>query len=122
MAGALGSLGEERACRYLASKGYQIVEKNFKCRRGEVDIVAERGDTIAFVEVKTWRELPASALEHSISAKKQIRILAAAQLYLLRRREREPLHIRFDVIFLRDPEGEDVEHWEGAFEPERWHG
>lgn len=117
MPGGLGNLGEERACRYLESKGYEILEKNFKCRRGEVDIVAERGDTIAFVEVKTWRAMPASALEHAISTKKQVRILAAAQLYLLRRREREPLHIRFDVVFLRDPEEGDVEHWEGAFEP-----
>jgi putative endonuclease len=104
------------------TKGYQILEKNFKCRRGEVDIVAERGDTIVFVEVKTWRSMPSEALEQAISTKKQSRILAAAQHYLLSHPKAAPLHIRFDVILLREPARGDVEHWQGAFEPKRWHG
>lgn len=122
MAPSIGAQGEERACRYLSSKGYQILEKNFKCRRGEVDIVAERGDTIVFVEVKTWRSMPSEALEQAISTRKQGRILAAAQHYLLSHPNAAPLRIRFDVILLREPARGDVEHWQGAFEPKRWHG
>lgn len=55
--GKLGKEGEDRACAYLETCGYRIVERNFRCRSGEIDIVAaeERGGIICFVEVKTRR-------------------------------------------------------------------
>ena len=48
----LGAWGEERAAKYLRSKGYTILERNFRCRAGEIDIIARRGGIITFVEVK----------------------------------------------------------------------
>lgn len=113
----LGARGESRTAGFLKRKGYQILEKNFKSRLGEVDIVAKRDDTIVFVEVKTWTAMPFSALEHAISTAKQRRIVSAARLYLQRHPETAPLHIRFDVVFLRGDREDGFEHLEGAFEP-----
>ena len=50
---AIGSFGEDVAIRYLEMRGYRVIAKNFKCRLGEIDIIAEKRDEIIFVEVKT---------------------------------------------------------------------
>ncbi len=121
MSRRLGRLGEERAGAFLLSKGYQILEKNFKSRRGEVDIVAESAGTLVFVEVKSWRQMPQSALEYAISPQKQRRIVSAAQLYLLCHPEKRGLHIRFDVVFVPAQGSDGINHFEGAFEPAGWH-
>ena len=50
---SVGRRGEEAACAYLAERGYRILDRNWRCRLGEIDIVAERGDIVVFVEVRT---------------------------------------------------------------------
>ena len=52
----LGEFGEERAVRFLRRKGYRIVERNYRCRQGEIDIIARKRDILAFVEVKLRRQ------------------------------------------------------------------
>ena len=63
-----GRAGEEAAAAWLAAGGWLIRARNFRVARGEIDIIATRGETIAFVEVKSWSALPASELEHSSCA------------------------------------------------------
>ena len=93
----LGERGEELACRELRRRGYAILDRRYRTRVGELDIVAQDGDTIVFVEVKTRTvESHGSALEAVIHAKRR-GIVAMARDYLTRRRRwRGPC--RFDVV------------------------
>lgn len=111
---ARGAQGEERAAEYLRGRGWSILARNVRSRRGEVDIVAGRGDVLAFVEVKAWRALGETELGQAIGRAKQRRISEAARLFLARRPDLAGLRARFDVVFL----GEDpprIRHIEDAF-------
>ncbi len=111
---ARGAAGEERAAAYLAGKGYGILARNFRCRTGEVDIVAGKGDTVAFVEVKCWVVLGEADLEYSVGGAKQRRIANAARWFVARRPEVALKRLRFDVILVPGGQG-DVRHIEDAF-------
>ncbi len=113
-----GRLGEERAATYLSAKGYKILERNFRTRWGEVDIVCETGREIVFVEVKSWRSLDHRALEQAIDRRKQRRIVGAARSYLHDRSATlHEMSVRFDVIFVPADTGR-VRHIRGAFDSE----
>ncbi len=120
---ARGAVGEERAAAYLAQKGYTILARNFRSRGGEVDIVAGRGDAVAFVEVKCWGVFGSSELEYSVGRSKQRHILAAARWFLARRPEAAGKRLRFDVILVPEGGGE-IRHIEDAFSGARdeWYG
>lgn len=114
----LGNFGEDKAALYLRRKGYRIVERNFSCRLGEVDIIARKGNYIVFVEVKLRKNADfAEALEF-VTAAKQRRIISTASLWLASHDcELQP---RFDVIEIYAPDGEksrrpDIRHIEDAF-------
>lgn len=113
-----GRTGEDRAAAYLSAKGYKILNRNFRTRWGEVDIVCETGRHIVFVEVKSWRSSDYRELEHSIDRRKQRRIVGAARTYL---GERPMAHrnksIRFDVVFV-PTQGTAIRHIMGAFDSE----
>ena len=108
-----GRVGEESAAAFLRDQGYLIVDQNFRWRGGEIDIVAQRGEVLAFCEVKHWSVYDESAMEYAIGAAKQRRILIAAKTYLDRHPEFEEHRVRFDVLFL-GPDGE-TRHIPGAF-------
>ena len=114
---ALGDFGEERAARYLRRRGYRIVERNFRCRQGEIDIIAERRGFLVFVEVKLRRDERFAEAREFVNAAKQRRILTAAQLWLAQ--HESELQPRFDVIEVYAPAGEKgplrIEHLEDAF-------
>lgn len=78
----LGRQGEQIAARYLRRQGYTIVEHNWRCPLGEVDIVARDGNCWVFVEVRTWRPGQYGIPEASITPRKQARMLEVAQSYL----------------------------------------
>ena len=113
-----GPIGETIAAVYLRKLGYRIVDRNVRTRRGEIDLVARHGEELVFVEVKSWRRIPAEGLEHAIGRQKQHRILAVAQAYVARNfshlSHRGGLRQRFDVILIRD--GGVALHVPGAFE------
>lgn len=109
-----GLEGEQRASRYLEDNGYRILERRFRSGPGEVDIVSRKGDTVVFVEVKTWDVLGMESLEHSIDSRKRGKIRKTASLYLLRHPELGGCRIRFDLIFL-SRRMEELDHWENAF-------
>ncbi len=106
------------AAAHLVAKGYRIRERNFRTREGEVDIIAERGGTLVFVEVRTRRgEAMGSAVE-SVTQSKAERIVAVAQTYV-QANEDCPADQRIDVIALSlAPDGRvlSLEHIEGAVE------
>ncbi len=78
----LGQNGEEIAARYLIEKGYKILARNFRCRLGEIDIVATHEDVLSFVEVKTRTGDTFGSPGSAVTLKKQRQISKAAQYYL----------------------------------------
>ena len=101
---SLGAWGEEKAARYLRLHGYSILERNFSCRAGELDIVAKKGKFIVFAEVKLRKNTDFAEARESVTYAKQRRILATAQLYLASCDC--DLQPRFDVIEVYAPDGE----------------
>ena len=80
---SLGALGEEKAAEYLQGKGYRIVARHFTHRIGEIDIVAAKGGSIIFVEVKTRTNNRFGAPEESIGWSKQEKLRRTANVYML---------------------------------------
>ena len=78
----LGALGEKLAKNFLKKKGYRIRETNFRCRDGEIDIIAERKDYLVFVEVRTRTSSNFGSPEESVTAAKKAKIIASAFSYL----------------------------------------
>ena len=91
-----GQLGEMEAARYLRSIGYDIVASNYRCRFGELDIVARDGQTIVFVEVKTRSPGAAALPREAVTRTKQQKLCRAALHYLGQNIAADS--IRFDVI------------------------
>lgn len=79
----LGRYGEDYTCRYLQSKGYKILARNFRCYRvGEIDIIAKKDDIISFIEVKTRTNLRYGMPIESVTLAKQRKIHRCAEYYL----------------------------------------
>jgi len=93
-----GRAAEDLAARFLDAQGLCVVARNFRTKRGEIDLVARDGATLVFVEVRFRRSASHGGAAESITAAKQARMVAAAQVYLLRQRGDPPC--RFDAILL----------------------
>jgi len=78
----LGATGEKLARNFLNKKRYRIRETNFRCRHGEIDIVAQKKDCLVFIEVRTKSSLACGTPEESITAAKRERLVATALAYL----------------------------------------
>ncbi|MCL1793718.1 MAG: YraN family protein [Oscillospiraceae bacterium] len=115
----VGNIGELCACLFLESKGYEIVEKNYRAYRKEIDIIAKKGGYLAFVEVKTRRSANFGLPSESVDWKKQKHIILAAKKYLADNgRFCQRLQPRFDVVEIYCDEKTKknyVRHIEGAF-------
>jgi putative endonuclease len=110
-----GGRGEQIAVAHLERNGYGIVARNVRSRWGEVDIVASRGEDLAFVEVKCWDALGKDSLEQSIGATKQRRIRRTAEHFLAGNPSYRGRRVRFDVIFVQEDQAAGLDHLEGAF-------
>jgi putative endonuclease len=113
---ALGQRGENVAARFLHNHGYKIIERNFNCAVGELDIVAKDGQTLVFVEVKTRADdnpIP----ELQVNPTKQHQITKAARFYLARYGNPQP-PARFDVVAIVWPSGAapQIRHTPNAFD------
>jgi putative endonuclease len=93
-----GEEAEARACVFLESKGLEIIERNYRCRFGEIDIVARIGGAIVFVEVRARTSEAYGGAAGSITAAKRKRLLAAARHYLARHGGHR--ECRFDVVLM----------------------
>lgn len=82
----LGKFGEALACKYLERKGYKIIDKNFYTRSGEIDIIAEDGNILVFIEVKTRTSQTFGLPEEAINFHKQRRLAKTVELYFLKHR------------------------------------
>lgn len=99
MTSGLGAFGEAWAVGYLSRLGYDILERNVRYRRGEIDIVAREGRDLVFVEVKCRRGTRFGAPEESITARRFERLTIAIQEYL-QRNDLDPASYRVDVMAL----------------------
>jgi len=79
---SLGQRGEELAAEKLIELGYTLLARNYRCAYGEIDLIAQKGETLVFVEVRTRRGTAFGSPEESITARKQAHLIAAAQHYL----------------------------------------
>ncbi|WP_024796704.1 YraN family protein [Tomitella biformata] len=113
---ALGVRGERLAAAYLEGQGWTVLDRNWRCRNGELDLVAMDGDEIVFVEVKTRRGTGFGMPGEAVTNQKAQRIRRLASLWLTARREVWS-YVRFDVIGIVVPITGDasLEHYEGAF-------
>lgn len=100
----LGSEKERLAGAYLETQGYQILEYNFRCREGEIDIVARDGRTLVFVEVKYRTDGRSGSPMEAVDARKQRKISRTAIFYLLRHGYGEAYPCRFDVVAVEGSE------------------
>ena len=107
-----GEAGEAAAASYLEKKDIKILQKNFRSRTGEVDIIALDGETLVFVEVKAWSKFGIDSLEYALNARKQHKIIETSKYFLALHRKYRYMAIRFDVIFV-SPEG--ITHIASAF-------
>lgn len=109
-----GRQGEDIAAAFLLGKGYRLLDRNWSCPAGELDIVARQGDCLVFVEVRTRAGARFGAPEESITPAKQARLVALAQAYL-QQTGAPSLSWRIDVVAVRLERGEvTVNHIENA--------
>ncbi|MCD7844472.1 MAG: YraN family protein [Oscillospiraceae bacterium] len=115
----LGASGEDAACRYLRRHGYKIIGRNFSCRFGEIDIIAQNRRYIVFAEVKLRRDGEFARAMEYVTEDKQRRVIMAAELWLSRNpARRQP---RFDVLEVYAPQGTmtqkpEIYHIEDAYQ------
>jgi putative endonuclease len=108
---ALGKKAESEAQSYLELRGYQLVEKNFRWKGGEIDLVMIEktiaGSILVFVEVRSAKN-SSSFLKYSVGYSKQRRLTATAYVYSLRRKWAKSFAKRFDMIWIQ---AKEIEHW-----------
>ncbi len=112
----IGKEGEELAARYLEERQYKILERNWRYRHKEIDIIANKDDWIIIVEVKVRKFIGGERLEEHINRKKQRYLISAANAFMLKRNLDQG--VRFDIILLTGESGDlTMEHIEDAFSP-----
>jgi putative endonuclease len=112
---ALGREGERIAELFLKKKGYKLVERNYRCRGGEVDLIVLDRRVVVFVEVKTRTDYGFGSPLEAVEPRKQRRMILAAQLFLHQKKLHER-DARFDVVGISWPGTEPlVEHIQNAF-------
>ena len=107
-----GARYEEEAVRALYARGYRILERNFRCRFGEIDIIARHGGLLVFIEVKYRRDAGSGFAEEAVDSRKQAAIRRTAEVYMHRHGYDWWAGCRFDVVAVM---GDEVRIIEDAF-------
>lgn len=114
---ARGAAAEELAARHLATRGAQLIARNVRCRGGEVDLIVEHGQCIAFVEVRLRSSKTHGGAAESITHRKQQRVILAAKHWLAGPgRAYADRPCRFDAVLLADLEPDSPQWLQGAFD------
>ncbi len=111
----IGNEGENRAAAFMEAKGFSIIERNWRTKGGEIDIIAVKNDILAFVEVKTLPNGTLDMIQRELNYQKRQRIIKTSKRFLLKHREYNNSYVRFDVIVIDMPGLEPVYHIENAF-------
>ena len=94
----IGTDYEDKAIEYLKNSGYRIVERNFYCRQGEIDIIAWDGKYLVFIEVKYRKDIKSGYPSEAVTYNKRSRIIKASKFYMYKHRIGDGQSVRFDVI------------------------
>lgn len=116
----LGQKYEEKACEYMQKQGFRVLERNFRCRQGEIDIIGEQNGYLVFVEVKYRMAQTAGRAEEAVTYAKQKRICRTADYYRYMHKIGDDRAIRYDVIAIqgdKETEKEEIHWYPNAF----WH-
>ncbi|MDD4912951.1 MAG: YraN family protein [Sideroxydans sp.] len=110
-----GAQAEQTAAQYLVRQGLRLVQANYRCRLGEIDLIMQDGATLVFAEVRMRSRNDFGGAAASIDRKKQSKLICAAQHYLVTLSNTPPC--RFDAVLLLSPEGKEGIEWiKNAFE------
>jgi len=116
----LGKEGEDRAARFLMKQGYRIIERNYRTRSGEIDLIALHEGAVVFIEVKTRTSNAFGAPELAVNPRKQQRMVKAALGYI-KYNKLHQVPCRFDVVAITATAEKEVELIQNAFEMDRTH-
>lgn len=112
-----GAHAEEQACRYLLEQGLRLIVRNYRCRRGEIDLIMQDRGNLVFVEVRYRRQSRYGTGLESVTQRKQQRIVHCATQFLQCHPQHAQQPARFDVVALRpDPAGTQIEWIRNAFD------
>jgi len=114
----LGKEGEDQAAQFLMKQGYRILERNYRTRSGEIDLIALHDGAVVFIEVKTRTSDAFGAPELAVNPRKQQRMVKAALGYIKYKRLHQ-VPCRFDVVAITAAAKKEVEHIRNAFEMDR---
>jgi putative endonuclease len=108
-----GSQAEQLAAQFLQQKGLTLIQRNYRCRHGEIDLIMRDGNALVFVEVRLRSRSDFGGAASSINAAKRARLIRTAQHYLAAR-QRTPA-CRFDAMLLHAQDGSSIEWIKNAF-------
>lgn len=108
----IGTAYEEAAACWLEQQGMQVMEKNFRCSQGEIDLIGRHQGCLVFIEVKYRRSRDYGFPAEAVTAAKQKKIRAAARYYLYRHGLWDKVQVRFDVVAVY---GTEIQWYQNAF-------
>lgn len=108
-------MGEDKACQWLLEHNFQIIDRNYRIRTGEIDIIAIENDTLVFIEVKYLPGGSPELLAHELNQKKQQKIIKTSKNYLQKHRQFSNRYIRYDVLAIDVPGLDPIHHIVSAF-------
>jgi putative endonuclease len=112
-----GKQAEDRVCEYITQHSLQIVARNYRSNRGEIDIIAWEGDTLVFLEVRYRTPQGYGSALESVTRTKQLRIIKTAQYFLMEKQWGAKFPCRFDVVGIEPTaEGQEIQWIRGAFQ------
>lgn len=115
-----GTEAEHICQKYLLNQGYQLLDTNYHCAWGEIDIIAKDGNDLVFIEVKFRTHGNEDFAKNTVSWQKQRKLIKTALCYFAAHEEAETLFSRFDVIviFPKQPDEYEIIHYKNAFQAE----
>jgi putative endonuclease len=108
----VGRAFEEKASAFLEEQGVRILERNFRCRQGEIDLVGIHEGCLVFVEVKYRRNERSGMPEEAVGAGKQMKICRVSDYFRIRNKNYQDMQVRYDVVAIG---GEEIRWYKNAF-------
>ena len=108
-----GQRYEDMAVEYIEKQGYRVLERNYRCRYGEIDIIARHQGYLVFIEVKYRKGADNTGAFEAVNIRKQKRICGVARWYMMKKRVSENSKCRFDVVGIQES---DIRVFENAFD------